>query len=200
MTLQTYHFEGMPVRDVLVAGEPWFVGKDVCGVLGVSNHNDALGSLPEDERKGVGITDPLGRNEQEMICVNEPGLYRLIFKSRKAEAERFKRWVFHEVLPEIRRTGGYAAAEAGPFVVPVADYVALLQWKIDRLEEKARPKPKRAAAAPVAPEEVTHWRALRAMGKPLAEIARETGRSAGTISLLLRSCPPLQSETEAPHA
>lgn len=203
MTLQTFHFEGAPVRDVLDNGEPWFVGKDVCGVLGISNHNDALATLPEDERRGVAITDPLGRNSQEMICVNEPGLYRLIFKSRKAAAERFKRWVLHEVLPEIRRTGHYGEAREpqGEFTVPVGDYIALLQWKIGVLEEKAKPKPKKAAGRPVTDDEIIRMRELAASGMKYSQIARELGRGEGSVSMLLRVCPPKDkwaSEQKAP--
>ncbi len=197
MTLQTYHFEGTPVRDVLVAGEPWFVGKDVCGVLGITNHNDALGSLPDDERKGVGIGDPLGRNEQEMICVNEPGLYRLIFKSRKAEAERFKRWVCHEVLPAIRRTGAYGTpgAAAGGYVVSVADHVALLNWKIAALERGVKPKVKRPPK--VSEEEVARMRAMQAAGVELREIAIRCGRSLTWTTWLLAQ-PGAKAE-EADH-
>ncbi len=199
MTLQTYHFEGTPVRDVLVAGEPWFVGKDVCGVLGIADHNQALGSLPDDERGGYVVPTP--RGDQEMICVNEPGLYRLIFKSRKAEAERFKRWVCHEVLPAIRRTGAYGTpggGEAGPFMVPVEEFIALLTWKIAVLEERTRPKPKRVVRK-LTDEEIARIRDLAARGLKRDAIARETGRAEGTVSMILRTCPPASGEKEADH-
>lgn len=192
MTLQTFHFEGTPVRDVLIDGQPWFVGKDACAILEIANHNDALSSLPDDERKGVGIADPLGRNEQQMICVNEPGLYRLIFKSRKPEAERFKRWVLHEVLPEIRRTGGYAARHvAADFgadgTVPVAAYVTLLLERLAELEERAKPKKKRAARPPLSAEEIQTIRQLATEGLSGNEIARRVGRSDAAISGVLRN-------------
>lgn len=191
MTIQTYDFEGQALRDVLIDGEPWFVGKDVCAILGIVNHNDALGSMPDDERKGVGITDPLGRNPQDMICVNEPGLYRLIFKSRKPEAERFKRWVLHEVLPEIRRTGGYGeAAPSQPFTVPVGDYIALLQWKISILEEKARPRTKRPNT-PLTDADINTFRHMAMQGMSRSDIARKTGRSTSQVSMSLRACPPM---------
>lgn len=98
-------FQGMPVRIVGDAERPLFVAADVCSVLGISNHRDALNVLDGDE-KGVALTDTLG-GKQEMSVVTEAGLYHLIFKSRKAEAVAFRRWVTGEVLPEIRRTGGY---------------------------------------------------------------------------------------------
>ncbi len=78
--------------------------KDVCEVLGIGNTSQALSYLEEDE-KGVTINDTPGGNQQVSI-VNEPGLYSLILRSRKPEAKLFKRWITHEVLPTIRRTGG----------------------------------------------------------------------------------------------
>ena len=101
-------YKDNPVRIIEKDGEPWFVAKDVCNVLSIRNNRDALASLAEDERDDVGITDAIGR-KQETAIVSEPGLYRLVFKSRKKEAESFKRWVCHEVLPSIRKTGVYFA-------------------------------------------------------------------------------------------
>ncbi|WP_025322289.1 BRO-N domain-containing protein [Deferrisoma camini] len=86
--------------------ELWFVAKDVCDALGIKNHRDAVSRLDEDEREGVGITDPLG-GQQVATAVNESGLYALIFRSRKPAARRFRKWVTSEVLPAIRRTGRY---------------------------------------------------------------------------------------------
>ena len=95
------------IRTTNIDGATWFVTKDVCQVLGLENHNQAIASLDEDE-KGVTNNDPLSRGGKQIIgIVSEPGLYRLIFKSRKAEAKSFQRWVYHEVLPNIRRTGSY---------------------------------------------------------------------------------------------
>lgn len=99
------------VRVIEREGEPWFVGKDVCGVLGISKHHQALENLDIDERGTCNVGTPSGN--QDMIIVSEPGVYRLIFRSRKPEAERFKRWLAHEVLPEIRRTGRYGPKEEG---------------------------------------------------------------------------------------
>jgi len=96
------------VRIVDQNGEPWWVAKDVCEVLAIANSRDALNRLDDDE-KGVVITDTLG-GPQEMAIINEAGLYSLILTSRKPEAKEFKRWVTHEVLPSIRKTGGYQAA------------------------------------------------------------------------------------------
>ncbi len=87
-------------------GEPLWIVKDVCKVLQINNHRDALNRLDEDE-KGVVSTDTLG-GIQNMNVINESGLYSLILSSRKPEAKPFKRWVTHEVLPSIRKTGTYA--------------------------------------------------------------------------------------------
>lgn len=108
--LQLFEFPatGQQVRTITVDGEPWFVAADVCAVLAIRNHRDALASLDDDER-GVATTDTLG-GPQHVAIVNEPGLYSLILRSRKPEAKAFKRWVTHEVLPAIRRTGSYSVA------------------------------------------------------------------------------------------
>lgn len=98
--------EKAPIRVQLINSEPWFVAKDVCEVLGIANHKDAASRLDEDERRVVGITDPIGR-PQTVTAVSESGLYSLVFQSRKAEAKKFRKWVTSEVLPSIRKKGYY---------------------------------------------------------------------------------------------
>lgn len=98
--------EKASIRVRLINGEPWFVAKDVCQVLGIANHKDAVSRLDDDERQGVGITDPLGIR-QTANAVSESGLYSLIFQSRKPEARKFRKWVTSEVLPSIRKKGFY---------------------------------------------------------------------------------------------
>lgn len=98
--------EKAPIRVQLINSKPWFVAKDVCEVLGIANHKDAASRLDEDERRGVGITDPIGR-PQTVTAVSESGLYSLVFQSRKAEAKKFRKWVTSEVLPSIRKKGYY---------------------------------------------------------------------------------------------
>ena len=95
------------IRAVSENGEPWFVAKDVCDVLGLDH--TALRKLDADE-KGRDSIPTLG-GTQQMTMVSEPGFYRLVMKSRKPEAKAFQRWVTHEVLPAIRRTGGYMAVK-----------------------------------------------------------------------------------------
>lgn len=106
---QVFTYGETQIRTVVQSGEVLFVGKDVCDVLEIKNSRDALGRLDEDE-KGVVLIDTPG-GKQQMLCINEAGLYSLILTSRKPEAKQFKRWVTHEVLPTIRKTGGYVANE-----------------------------------------------------------------------------------------
>ena len=104
-------YKDHPVRIVEHDGEPWFVAKDVCGILSLANPRSSMALLDADE-KGVHTMDtPSG--EQEMTVVSEAGLYSLILRSRKSEAKAFKRWVTHEVLPSIRKTGAYVSPNAG---------------------------------------------------------------------------------------
>lgn len=97
------------VRAVTLDGEPWFVAADVCRALGLGNSSDVIKRLDEDERTLVSIEG--ASNGLPMNAVNEPGLYALILGSRKPEAKAFKRWITHEVIPSIRKTGGYIAAK-----------------------------------------------------------------------------------------
>lgn len=93
------------VRTLMIDNEPWFVAKDVCDILEISKYRDALSRLDDDERESV-LVDTLG-GKQEMGAVNEYGLYSLIMKSRKSEAKVFKKWITHEVIPSIRKSGKY---------------------------------------------------------------------------------------------
>ncbi|WP_345432001.1 phage antirepressor [Actinoallomurus vinaceus] len=95
------------MRTVLIDGEPWFVAADVCAVLDLGNPRSSLALLDDDERGVYRVDTPGG--PQNATIVNEAGLYSLILRSRKPEARAFKRWVTHDVLPAIRRTGSYAA-------------------------------------------------------------------------------------------
>lgn len=97
------------VRVVMQGADPWFVGKDVCECLGLENVSEALRGLDEDEK--ITLSNPDGNPKagipHQMNVISESGLYSLILRSRKPEAKAFKRWVTHEVLPSIRKTGHY---------------------------------------------------------------------------------------------
>ena len=90
-------------------GQPWFVAKDVCDSLGIGKYRDALSRLDDDERGSVLVDTPGG--PQTVGTVSEAGFYKLVMRSRKPEAKAFQRWVTHEVLPAIHRTGGYMVAK-----------------------------------------------------------------------------------------
>lgn len=100
-----FNASNQQVRTVTIESEPYFVAKDVCLILGISNHNDAVSRLDDDEKRGSALPTPSGT--QQMMVVNESGLYHLIFQSRKPEAKAFRKWVTAEVLPALRRTGRY---------------------------------------------------------------------------------------------
>lgn len=97
------------IRVIERDGEPWFVAKDVCSVLGLGNVSMALRDLDEDEKAqvNVNISSSDVKRGRDPYVINEPGLYSLILRSRKPQAKEFKRWVTHEVLPTIRKTGAY---------------------------------------------------------------------------------------------
>ncbi len=98
------------VRSIIKDGEPWFCLADACRILEIKNSRDAKNRLMQDGVGTTDIIDSLGRN-QTADFINEPNLYKLIFQSRKAEAERFANWVTSEVLPSIRKHGLYAKEE-----------------------------------------------------------------------------------------
>lgn len=103
--LQVFNFSNHDVRVVMKDGQPWWVAKDVCAVLDLNDTNKALQGLDDDEKREHEDYSGSGRKP---LLVNEPGLYSLIIRSRKPEAKLFKRWVMHEVLPSIRKTGSYS--------------------------------------------------------------------------------------------
>ncbi|MCJ0429953.1 phage antirepressor KilAC domain-containing protein, partial [Clostridioides difficile] len=94
------------IRVIEIKEEPWFVGKDVAEKLGYKDTSDALKRHVDDEDKGVGEIPTPGGN-QNMRLINESGLYSLILSSKLPNAKAFKRWVTNEILPSIRKTGGY---------------------------------------------------------------------------------------------
>jgi prophage antirepressor-like protein len=127
--LATYQFPatGQAVRIASIDGEPWFVAADVCAALGIGRTHDALRGLDDDEKGTDTIRTPGG--DQQVSVISEPGLYVLIMRSRKSEAKAFRRWVTHDVLPAIRRDGGYLSPAA------TDDQLAAI---IDRAEAQAR--------------------------------------------------------------
>ena len=133
--LQIFNYETSDIRTILRDSEPWFVAIDVCAVLEILNTRDAMTRLDEDERDVVS-TDTLG-GKQSVNVVSESGLYSLILGSRKPEAKAFKRWITHEVIPAIRKTGAYSAPMSSLEIMRnMLDAQIQSEKRIDHLEAK----------------------------------------------------------------
>ncbi|MFT3757007.1 MAG: BRO family protein [Pseudoxanthomonas sp.] len=143
--LVPFDFEGRQVRVVTDEhGEPWFVAADVLNTLTLDRK--ALERLDDDEKGVSSVHTPGGA--QEMTTVNEPGLFGLVLGSRKSEAKRFKRWVTHEVLPAIRKTGSYAVPGAlAALPAPTHDRVSAILLIGEAVAKVPGVKPGIAAAA-----------------------------------------------------
>ena len=111
--LSTFNFESKSIRTLAINNEPWFVAKDLCDTLKISNVSDALLKLDDDEKTTIGLTDSqAGNGAQSLSLVSESGMYTLILRCRDAVKKgsvphRFRKWVTAEVLPAIRKTGKY---------------------------------------------------------------------------------------------
>lgn len=108
--IQVFTYQRSEVRTVELNGEPWFVLKDVCEVLGIADHKVTARRLDADEVCQTPLTDSMGR-QQETTVINESGLYNVILRSDKPEAKPFRKWVTSEVLPSIRKHGAYMTPE-----------------------------------------------------------------------------------------
>lgn len=108
--MQIFTYNSTEVRTVEMNGEPWFVLKDVCEVLGIADHKVTARRLETDEVCQTPLTDSMGR-QQETTVINESGLYNVILRSDKPEAKPFRKWVTSEVLPSIRKHGAYMTPE-----------------------------------------------------------------------------------------
>lgn len=124
------------VRTVMIGGEPWFVGKDVATILGYERTADAIRAHVDDDDKGVGeIQTPGGK--QKIIIINESGLYSLVLSSKLPTAKKFKHWITSEVLPAIRKTGGYIAnAETMTDAEIMSKALLIAKQTIDNREQR----------------------------------------------------------------
>ncbi len=110
--MQIFNYNDKTVRTVEINGEPWFVLKDVCDILGISNQKHVVERLDSDEVGTVSVPHPQNPNKTlDVAAVNEPGLYNVILRSDKPEAKPFRKHVTSVILPTIRKTGGYVANE-----------------------------------------------------------------------------------------
>ncbi len=135
-SIQPFDFKGTPVRALADKnGNPWLIAKDVCDVLGLATNHiqrdldaDEISNLPNREVGQNGGRDPL--------IISEAGFYKLVMRSRKPEAKEFQRWVTHEVLPSIRKHGGYMAGQE--HMTPEQMALASMRWLNSKVEEQAK--------------------------------------------------------------
>ena len=172
------------IRTTVIDGAVWFVGKDVTNALGYSNSRKALADhIDDEERDCVTIRDAIGR-DRETSVINESGLYSLILSSKLPTAKVFKRWVTSEVIPSIRKTGGYAT--------PEAIYKTLIEPKnliivLETLAEEQAKNKKLTAENAVLSVKAKYYDAILASSEslPITQIAKDYGMSAVTLNRLL---------------
>lgn len=135
MEIIPFEYEAWQVRIIQSEDrEPWWVASDVCEILGLTNTTEALKGLDDDEKSTLRISE--GGPERNII--NEPGLYSLIMRSNKPEAKRFKRWITHEVLPAIRKTGKYEIGSLSEIDLIIKSAQALKKFELKQIEHDKR--------------------------------------------------------------
>ncbi|KAA8831439.1 phage antirepressor Ant [Bifidobacterium tissieri] len=135
MVSESFDFHGRQLRSLTdEQGAPWFIAKDACTILGTDTR-DVRKVLDPDEVTNVDTIHIAQNGGKSPLIISEPGLYKLILRSRKPEAKEFQRWVSHEVLPAIRRTGTYAIQPADDDMTVLAKAQLIAQ---NRLEQQGR--------------------------------------------------------------
>lgn len=123
------------IRTTAIDGEPWFIGRDVAAALGYTNSRKALADHVDDEDKGVTKRDTLG-GRQDMVIINESGLYSLVLSSKLPTARKFKRWITSEVIPSIRRHGAYLMPSVLEQAIQNPDFIIGLVTNIKEERQK----------------------------------------------------------------
>lgn len=208
--LTIFDFRGHDVRTLTIDGSPWWIAKDVCEVLEIEKHRDAVARLDSDERESV-IVDTLG-GKQHTTAINESGLYSLILRSRKPEAKAFKKWITSEVLPALRKQGFYSTRPQDEILTRILDRMdaqdRLIAGIVQMLTEKRTPKlksepqPGPTFVLPQTPQgrapgnyvvsELLEQAELKEMpqtitvaGSPVKEIRRKVGMSRARFALVM---------------
>ena len=188
--LQIFNYKNSQIRTVEQDGQVWFVAKDVCDILELTNAREAIKSLDDDERSSVRITDgtsPKGGNPNVNL-IAESGVYALAFKSHKPEAKNFARWVRKEVLPSVIHTGSYSVRQ------PKEDIYVLAEKVLEQRDEIEAIKPKAEFADRVAFSDNLSDSSLSpaiAIMRLLIALASPTGtRNPLTPSLIKKLGPP----------
>lgn len=177
------------IRTIEINGEPWFVASDICNALELSNTTSTVGRLDDDEKSKFNLGLPGG----ETNCVNEYGLYNLVLASRKENAKRFKRWITHEVIPTIRRTGGYRVPQT-PLealqmtveqIVEQEKRLNSFESRLDMIEAKNQTVPNEyftiAGFATIRKQKVDIALA-NLLGRKASKLSREYGYEIGKVS------------------
>lgn len=136
--IQRFDFKGESLRALTnMAGEPWFVAKDACDILGIDT-NHLREALDDDEITNLRNSEVWNQPGRAPLIISEPGLYKLIMRSRKPEAKEFQRWVTHEVLPSIRKHGAYMTQQTLDKALTSPDFLIQLATKLKEEQEKVK--------------------------------------------------------------
>lgn len=179
------------VRSVEIEGEPWFVGKDVAEALGYSKARNAIAAhVDAEDKKGAPIQGDLG-GEQEMILINESGLYCLVLSSKLPTAKAFKRWITSEVIPSIRKHGAYMTPKT---LQEMLDDPGAMIEVLQRLREEQARRKELETVVSVKDQQIAEmtpkagYYDLILMNKdvmPVSRIAKDYGMSAKRMNMLL---------------
>lgn len=174
------------VRVILIGGEPWFCLRDVCKVLGLTTPSPERFQI---DSKGVAkLAIPSEGGDQEATFINEPNLYRVIFRSNKPEAKAFQDWVFNDVLPTLRRQGRYnmPGAQDQPFIIMTqSECAAFIERCVTAAVRAATKAPQRARRISFSEWEKTEMLRLHKESVGATEIARRLNRSSGSVGNFL---------------
>jgi prophage antirepressor-like protein len=195
--LQIFSYHDMQVRTVQQDGESWWVLKDVCDVLDLKQPHRVAARLDDDERTFLTVVDSAGK-KQEMSIINEPGLYSVILRSSKPEAKSFKRWITHEVLPSIRKTGSYTT-QADLRIDALAEEMRKLTQMVSDFTQQNR-----FALQPGVPGKKARRRWMRTLNEKLDELEVKTGMERSCIlhtfyRLLEDECDVILDEERIKH-
>lgn len=172
--VQNFQFESNEVRvHVDQAGELWWVATDVCHALGLTDASKTLERVPE-SHKGTKTIRTLG-GAQQMLVVDEPGLYEIVFRSNKDEAKRFRAWVFEEVLPSIRQTGSYTHAPASNSNLAILGEVSQKLAKVATDHENRIARLEQRVERPLIPAELDLEEVRSRFAGALRDAIRESG-------------------------
>lgn len=179
--IQQFDFKGAALRTLTDEnGEPWFIAKDMCDILGTATR-DLHKILESDEITNVDSIHIAQDGGKAPLIISEPGLYRLVMKSRKPEAKEFQRWVTHEVLPQIRKHGAYMTQQTLDKALTSPDFLIQLATKLKEEQEKVKElEPKARFAAAVAASDGT------CLIGELAKMLRQNGLDIGQNRLFAK--------------